>query len=167
MSMHRGDEVGVVEDPAQRAGHRDEAAGRQLDADGVAHHVLEHVGLVEHDDVVLGQDHAAAADVEAVEVGVDDDDVGGLGSAPGLLGEARLAERAAVGARALVAADAHHPPHRVGRRPVELGAVAGVGACRPTWRCGRSRRGRVAVIPSSSSWPAASSCISRSRCRQT
>ena len=58
-----GDQRRVVEDPPQRAGQRDEPAGRQLHADGVAHHVLEDVGLVEHDDVVLGQDHAAAADV--------------------------------------------------------------------------------------------------------
>ena len=113
------------------AGHRDEPARRQLGADGVAHDVLEHVGLVEHHDVVLGQDHAAAADVQPVEVGVDDDDVGRRGPPAGLLGEARLAERAAVGARALVAADADRPPRRVRRRPVELGGVAAVAGAGP------------------------------------
>ena len=66
-----------------------EAPGRQLDADGVAHHVLQDVGLVEHDDVVLGEDDAAAGDVEPVEVGVDDDDVGRRRPSPGQLGEAR------------------------------------------------------------------------------
>jgi len=126
-----GDQLGVVEDAPQRAGHRDEPAWRQLGADGVAHDVLEDVRFVEDDDIVLGQDHPAAADVEPVEVGVDDDDVGGGGSPPGLLGEARLAEWAAVGAGALVAADAHRSPRRVARRPVELGAVAGVGGADP------------------------------------
>ena len=37
------------------------------------------------------------------------------------------------------------------RRPVELGAVAGVGACRPTRRSGGSRRASPAAMPSSSS----------------
>ena len=129
----------MVEDPPQRAGHRDEAAGRHLHADGVAHHVLEHVRLVEHDDVVLREEDAAAADVQPVEVGVDDDHVGDAGSAAGLLGEARLAERAAVGAGALVAADADHPPHRVGRGPVELGPVARVGGGHPCGDAGELR----------------------------
>ena len=57
--------------------------GADLHADGVAHDVLEPVRLVEHHDVVLGQDRAAAADVEAVEVRVDDDDVGDLRRAGG------------------------------------------------------------------------------------
>ena len=127
--------------------------GCQLGADRVAHDVLEHVGLVEHDDVVLGQDHAAAADVEAVEVGVDDDDVGGRGPPPGLLGEARLAERAAIGAGALVAADAHRSPRGVRRGPVELGAVAGVGACRPTRRSGGSRRASPPPCPRARAGP--------------
>ena len=63
-------------------------------ADRVAHDVLEHVGLVEHDDVVLGQDRAAAADMEAVQVRVHDDHVGDLRPAACLLGEAFLAHRA-------------------------------------------------------------------------
>ena len=65
--------------------------------------VLELVGLVEHDDVVLGQEGAAAGDVHAVEVGVDDHDVGGLRRARrAVLGEARVAERAAGRAGALL-----------------------------------------------------------------
>ena len=71
----------------------------------VAHDVLEAVGLVEHHDVVVGQDRPAAGDVQAVEVRVDDDDVGHRRPAPCQLGEARVAHRAAVGAGALVAAD--------------------------------------------------------------
>ena len=110
-----GEQLGVVEDPAQRGGQGDEPAGRQLGTDRVAHDVLEHVGLVEHHDVVRGEDHPAAADVQPVEVGVDDDDVRGRRPAAGLLGEARLAERAAIGARAFVAADAERPPRGVRR----------------------------------------------------
>ena len=142
-----GDQRRILDDPPQHPGQPHEPPGRQLHADRVAHHVLEDVGLVEHHDVVLREDHAAAADVQPVQVGVDDDDVGGARPPPGLLGEARLAERAAVGARALVAADAHRPPRRVGRRPVELGGVARIGADRPTRRCGRSRRASSPPCP--------------------
>ena len=106
-------------------------ARRDLDADGVAHHVLEHVGLVEHDDVVLGQDRAAARHVQPVEVRVHDDHVGGRGAPPGLFGEARVAEGTPVGTGTLVAPDAHRPPRVVGRRPLHVGLVAGVGGGHP------------------------------------
>ena len=112
----------ILRTTAARATNRD---GRDRHADRVAHDVLEPVRLVEHHDVVLGQDHPAARDMEPVEVGVDDDHVGGPGAAAGQLGEALLAERAAVGAGTLVAADAHRSPRGVGRGPVELGLVAG------------------------------------------
>ena len=72
----RPDERRVVDDAAQRAGQRGEPTGSDLDPDGVAHDVLELVRLVDDDDVVLGQQHAAAGDVQPVQVQVDDDDVG-------------------------------------------------------------------------------------------
>ena len=133
----------IVEDPADHARQPDEAAGRQLDADGVAHHVLQHVGLVEDGEVVLRQDHAATGDVEPVQVGVDDHDVGDGRPPAGLLGEARIAERAAVGAGALVAADADGSPRGVGRGPLELGGVAGLRVADPLGDLGDLRlRGR-------------------------
>ena len=89
------------------------------------------MGLVEHDDVVLGQDRAATRDVEPVQMGVHDDHVGGRGAPPSLFGEARIAEGTTVGPRTLVAPDAHCPPGVVGRRPLHLGLVAGVGGGHP------------------------------------
>ncbi len=104
---------------------RDEAAWAELHAEGGAHDVLEPVRLVEHDDVVLGEERAACTDVQSVEVRVDDDHVGDCGTAAGQLGEARLAHRAAVGAGALVAADGDRSHHRVAGSEVQLGDVAG------------------------------------------
>jgi hypothetical protein len=46
------------------------------------------VGLIEDDDVVGGQERPASRQVRAVEGGVDDDDVGLLGTGLGGLGEA-------------------------------------------------------------------------------
>src|SRR4029450_9187849 len=85
----------------------------------VPHDALEPVRLVEHHHVVLGDDRAAGADVDAVEMRVHDDDVADLGAVAGELGPALAAHRAAVSTRALVAADAHRPPRRVRRAPVE------------------------------------------------
>jgi hypothetical protein len=141
-----GDRLGVVEHAPGGAGQRDETAGSELTADGVAHHVLEHVGFVEDDDVVRRQDGAAAADMESVEVRIDDDHVG-LGGAPaGPLGEAHLAARAAIGTRAFLAAHAERAPRRVTRCPVELGDVPGVARARPAGQShdlGLGRRGHV------------------------
>ncbi len=127
----RPDQLRVLDDPPDHAGQGGEPSRRDLDADGVAHHVFEHVGLVEHDDVVLGQDRAAARHVQPVEMRVHDDHVGRRGAPPGLFGEARIAEGATVGAGTLVAPDAHRPPGVVGRRPLHLGLVAGVGGGHP------------------------------------
>ena len=99
--------------------------------DRVAHDVFEYVRLVEHHDVVLGQDRSAACDVEPVEMGVDHDDVGGRGPAASLLGETRIAQRAAIGAGTLVAADADRTPCVVRRGPVEFGHVARRRRARP------------------------------------
>ena len=94
-SARGAEQLVVVDDPAGQPGQVGEAAGAEATAGGVGDDVLELVGLVDHDHVVLGQDRAAGADVEAVEVGVDDDDVGRRGPAAGRLGEALFAERAA------------------------------------------------------------------------
>ena len=53
----------VVEDAADDRAEGGEAPGGDLHADGVAHDVLEAVGLVEHHDVVVGEQRAAAGDV--------------------------------------------------------------------------------------------------------
>ena len=102
-----GEQRRVVDDAPHDPGERHETPRGKLDADGVAHHVLDDMGLVEDHHVVLGQDRTIAADVEAVEMGVDDDDVGRCRSPARPLGETRLAHRAPLGAGALLAADAH------------------------------------------------------------
>ena len=127
----RTDQLGIVENAPNNAGQHREATGGDLDTNGVAHDVFEHVCLVEHHDVVFGQDRAAAGHVQPVQMRVDHDHVGGCRSSPCLFGEARIAERAAIGAGALVAADAHGPPRIVRRRPVEFGHVARLGCARP------------------------------------
>ena len=99
------------------AGQVGEATGADGEAGGVRGDVLELVRLVDDHDVVLRQDHPARADVDAVEVGVDHDDVGRRGLPPRRLGEARLAERAAGGAGALLAGDADRGPGPVARVP--------------------------------------------------
>ena len=152
------------------AAEGDEAAGADLHAQRRAHDVLEAVGLVEHDDVVFGKDRPAGRDVEAVEVRVDDDDVGDRRSSSRQLGEARLAHRAAAGAGALVAADGDRPQDRLAGSEVELGDVAGRRRAPPTWRSDRGRRAARGDSSPSSSWPCAASpgaVSSRSRCRHT
>ena len=127
----RADQLRIVEDPPHDAGQRRESPRCDLDADGVAHDVLEDVGLVEDDDVVIRENRPAARHVEAVQVGVDHDHVRSRGSPTRLLGEAGVAQRAAIGAGALVAADAHRAPRVVRRRPVEFCHVARGRAARP------------------------------------
>ena len=80
---------------------------------------------------MLGEQHVAAGDVEAVQVQVDDDDVGDLGAGPGQFGEAHVAHRAALAARALVARHADRLPRSVGGRPSEVGLIARPGGARP------------------------------------
>ena len=57
----RADQSRVGEDPAHDAASDDEASWCELDADGVAHDVLEAVRLVEHHDLVFGDDRSAGA----------------------------------------------------------------------------------------------------------
>ena len=53
------------------------------------------------------------------------------GATTGLFGEARITQRAPIGAGTLVAADTDRPPRVVRRCPVQLGHVAGLGRARP------------------------------------
>ena len=128
----RCDERGVIDDASHGRGDGGESAGGEVDPDGVAHHVLEDVGLVEDDDVVLGQDRIVGTHVQAVEVGVHDHHVSGGGAVSGDLGEAGRAERTSTRARALVGGDAHCPPHRWIGEAVELGLVTGLARFGPT-----------------------------------
>ena len=100
-----------------------EAARRDLDPEARGHDLLELVGLVEDDDVVVGQHRPAAGQVRPVEVGVDDHDVGRRGPVVGGFGEAASARGAVVGARAFPGADAQHVPGPVGRLEAQVGAI--------------------------------------------
>ena len=129
------DDRRIVDHPAHDGSEVGEPARADLHADRVAHDVLELVRLVDHDHVVLGQQHAAAGDVEAVEVEVDDDDVGDRGPASG---PARRSTRRPSGTfvppghSSLPTLTACHD--RVGGRPVEVGLVAGLGRAGPLAR---------------------------------
>ncbi len=127
----RSDECRVVEDRPHGGAECDEPTGRQLDPDRVAHDVLDHVRLVEHDHLVFGDDRPERRHVDAVEVGVDHDHVGDLGPVAGAFGEAGIAHRALVASWAFVARHADRPPCGVGRAPIQLGGVADRGATRP------------------------------------
>ena len=134
--------------------------------------VFELVRLVEHDHVVLGQEGLAPGEVQSVEVGVDDHQRRRPGPAGRRhLGEARLAERAAGGAGALVARHAHRLPGPRVHRPRQLGLVAGRRRRGPARRAGTADlAGPARSASSSSSSRAAWSSppvASRRRCRQT
>ena len=85
----------VGHDLAHGPGQGDEPAGADRGAHGVGDGVLQLVRLVEDHDLVFGQHRPPGSEVHAVEVRVDDDDVGRGGPPAGRLGEAGLAERAA------------------------------------------------------------------------
>ena len=124
--------VVVTQDGARGDGQGPEPPGTDLEAEAVGHHVLDLVGLVEHHHLVLGQDGATAGEVGAVEVGVDDDDVGLGGPGPGVLGEAVATRRAAEGTRALARRGRHHRPGPEVRLEGQLGPVAGRGVLGPS-----------------------------------
>ncbi len=124
-------ELGLGEDRRCRAGQSLEPPGTDLEAARGRHDVLEEVGLVQHGEVVLGKDRAAARQVESVQVGVHDDHVRGPGSPPGLLGEAAFGARAATGPRALDRAHAHRRPGRRLRLEVQLGPITAAGVVGP------------------------------------
>ena len=118
----------------QRAGRRGqgaEATRGDLDAQARGHHLLELVGLVEDDDVVLGQHGPPAGQVGAVEVGVDHHHVGRHGPVPGGLGEAPVPRGAVEGPRALAGADADHAPGPAAGLEAQVGPVAARRALRP------------------------------------
>ena len=119
------DEPLVGHDRLRRPGQGDEAAAAQLDARGGGDDLFELVGLVEDHDVVLGQHAAAGGEMQAVEVGVDDEHVGGGGLGAGSFGEAGLADGTARRARTLPGAHRQCRPRRPRRLEGELGAVAG------------------------------------------
>ena len=81
----------VLDDPADDMGQGGEPAGRQLGPARLRDGVLELVGLVEDDQLVVGQHGATRGEVGAVEVGVDHDHVGRGRGVAGVLGEAVLA----------------------------------------------------------------------------
>ena len=116
------------DEPACGLGHGAQAPGGDLDAERLGHDVLDGVGLVEHDDVVLGQHRAVAGDVGGVEVGVDHDDVGRGGALARLLGEADRSRRTPEGSGTLARRHRHRRPGAGVGLEVELGAIAG-GRC--------------------------------------
>ncbi len=89
------------------------------------------MGLVEDDHVVFGQHRAAAGQVRAVEVRVDDHDVGRRRPVAGGLGEAAPAFGAVERSGALAGADAHHVPRPVGGLKAQVGPVTAAGLLRP------------------------------------
>src|SRR5690606_36440220 len=93
--------VGVGEHAPHHAAQVEQPARTHLHAAGGGDDVIQHVGLVDHHHVVLGQDDAAGRQVQPVQVEVDHDHVRLGGPVPGQLGEAVLAVGAAVGAGAV------------------------------------------------------------------
>jgi hypothetical protein len=91
--------------------------------------------LVDDHHVVLGQRREVLHRVDGQQRVVGDHDVGLPGLVPGLLGEALLAERAALCPGALPGADRYLPPGRLGHAGHQLVPVAG------------QRRGRPLVQP--------------------
>ena len=116
---------------AQR-GRGPEAAGAEREAGGGGDDVLELVGLVDHDDVVLGQEHAVASR-GACRRGGCSRRRRRLPSPRARASSAKqsspLGHRSAPGHSSPADADRGPRPRR--RLPVELGAVAGVGVLGP------------------------------------
>ncbi len=112
---------GVVirgEQRAHRCGQGVELVGGDGGAEGGGGDVLQRVGLVDDDDVVLGQHHPSTGQVGAVEVDVDHHDISGAGPVPCVLGETDVTVGAALGTRALAGAD---------RQPGPVGVREGEG----------------------------------------
>ena len=126
-----GQQLVVGEDGTGGSHQRPESAGPDLGSGRRGEDVLGLVGLVEHEHVVIAEDRAIGGQVQAVEVEVDDRDVGAERIVAGLLGEAGRTARAAVAARAFARSDADRLPGGRRRGEVELGLVAGRGLLRP------------------------------------
>ena len=105
----------VVEDRPHRAGQVVEAPCGELEPAGVRDDVLELVRLVDHHQIVLGEDGAVGAEVESQQVEVHHGHVGLAGLASRCLGEARVARRALAGAGALLCRHADRAPRLVRR----------------------------------------------------
>ena len=128
---HGTDEERVFHHSPQCLRNASEPTRSDRHAHGVAHHVLELVCLVEDHHIVVRQDRSVAGHVEPVQEGVHDGDICNRGAGASGLGEALCTHRAALAARALLAADAHLGPRPVRGGPVELGLVAGLGDSGP------------------------------------
>ncbi len=129
---HAGDRVaGLGQDAPQQPGQVREPPGPDLDAGGGRDDVVDHMGLVDDREVVLGEDGAVAGEVEAVQVEVDDDHVGLGGPVAGGLGEAAVAPGAPGRPGAVARRRADRRPCGVAGLDVELGAVAGDRGGRP------------------------------------
>ena len=102
-----------------------ETAGRDLAAERTRRGVGERVRLIDDDDLMVGQQDPSRREVSQVESVVDDEDVGAVGPATGMLGEAVLTGGTTGRARALVRPARHRPPNP--RRDVGVGGVAGLG----------------------------------------
>ncbi len=114
-----------ADEPPSRLGYGAQAAGGDLHAERLGHHVLDGVRLVEHHDVVFGEDGPVAGDVGGVEVGVHHDHVGSRGALARLLGEADRARRAPEGPRALSGGHRHRRPGAGVGLEFELGTIPG------------------------------------------
>ena len=116
--------VDVDDNLTHASGEACEATRRKLHTEAVGHDVLDLVRFVEDDDIVVGQDVAAAAHVLPVEVRVDNNHVGCRRVFPYLFGEALFAARTLGRAGAFAGGHAQRRPRGGARLEVELGAVA-------------------------------------------
>ena len=104
--VERSRELRIRDHRTDGASQEAEPARCERDARGRGDDLLELVGLVDHDDLVFGQERSVHCEMHAVEVGVDHDDVGFLTAGAGVLGQAGGAHRAAQCAGTFVPSDA-------------------------------------------------------------
>ncbi len=81
-------DVGIRDDRGNVACERGEAAGREFDSRGGSDNVLELVGLINDDDLVLGKHGAVGREVHSVEMEIHDDNIGLRSGASCPFGEA-------------------------------------------------------------------------------
>lgn len=122
---------GLVDQAADPAYGQHDRRLRQLGGDHRGDPVDQLVGLVDHHDLVLGQDRQVAHGVDGQQRVVGDDDVDLAGPRPGQLGEALGPAGAAAGAQALLGAHGELPPRLLADARHQLVAVAGLGLLGP------------------------------------